>query len=200
MTPAKVGILVLAAGGSTRMGRPKQLLPFHGKSLVRHATETALAVGGPVVVVVGAEGEKVSAEIRDLQVGIVSNPNWASGMGSSIRAGVHALIELEPNLDAVMITLCDQPRITASILRELIELHQTTGKPLCAAGFAKTFGPPALLGREFFAELLALPGLHGAKQILMRHSQSLLSVPCPQAADDIDTPMDYELVARSEER
>jgi molybdenum cofactor cytidylyltransferase len=200
MTPAKVGILVLAAGGSTRMGRPKQLLPFHGKSLVRHATETALAVGRPVVVVVGAEAETVSAEIRELPVGVVVNANWASGMGSSIRAGVHALIEIEPNLEAVLITLCDQPRISVSVLRELIESHHGTGKSLCAVRFADTVGPPALLGREFFAELLALPNAQGAKQILMRHMERLHCIPCPEAADDIDTPLDYESVAQADRR
>jgi molybdenum cofactor cytidylyltransferase len=142
----------------------------------------------------------VSAEIRDLPVGIVSNPDWKSGMGSSIRRGVQALIDLEPNLGAVLITLCDQPRIPASILHELIESHQTTGKSLCAVRFAETVGPPALLGREFFAELLALPDTHGAKQILMRHSGSLLSIHCPEAAHDIDTPMDYERFAGLDER
>src|SRR3954447_17444272 len=106
MPDAGVAILVLAAGGSSRMGQPKQLLTYGGKSLVRRAAETAVAVGeGPVVVVVGAAGEEVGAEMRDLPVTLVENDRWATGIGSSIRAAMNAIPEGPSRPRAVVILL-----------------------------------------------------------------------------------------------
>jgi molybdenum cofactor cytidylyltransferase len=200
MTSGPIGILVLAAGGSSRMGRPKQLLQFNGTTLVRRAAEAALSVGRLVVVVTGASADEVATELRELPVTIVLNPNWASGMGSSIRIGVQGLIDLEPNLDALVITLCDQPGVSARILGALIDSHRVAGKLLCAASFGDAVGPPALLGREFFSELLSLPDAHGAKQILMKHPESLSRLHCPEAARDIDTPVDYESLGLPDDR
>lgn len=192
MKSSRIGILVLAAGGSTRMGRPKQLLTIDGRTLVRRATETALAAGGPVVVVTGADAETVSAEVGDLPAQIVENPEWPLGMGSSLRLGVRTLIESHPNLDALIVTLCDQVDISPDTLDHLLVAHRETGKGLCAASFDDAVGPPVLLSRSYFRELLQLPDAHGAKQVLMRHPDDLARVPCPEAARDLDTWEDYE--------
>lgn len=191
MNPPLTGIIVLAAGGSIRMGRPKQLLQLEGKTLIRRAAETALAVAGPVVVVTGANAELVAAEIRDLPIQIVVNPHWAKGMGSSIRVGASALSAARPDLDALLITLCDQVRVSPATLHRLIQAHEKTGKGLCCAAFDETFGPPVLVTRAYFPELLDLADAHGAKHVLMNHPADLLHVPCPEAALDVDTPADF---------
>lgn len=193
MTSPEIGILVLAAGGSTRMGRPKQLLQFEGKSLVRRAADTAIEAGGdPVVVVTGNAADQVVAEVGDLKVYVAHNPSWDRGMGSSIRVGVATLLKVRPTVDALIITLCDQPGISSKTLRELVQAHIETEKPLCAAAFGDAVSPPVLFGREFFGELLSLADEAGAKQILLKHSAQLCRVNCPEAACDVDTPADYK--------
>lgn len=192
MKSSRIGILVLAAGGSTRMGRPKQLLTIDGRTLVRRATETALAARAPVVVVTGADAERVSAEVGELPVQIVENRDWPLGMGSSLRLGVRTLTESHPNLDALIVTVCDQVDISPDTLDRLLIAHRETGKGLCAASFHDTVGPPVLFGRTYFEELLQVPDVHGAKQLLMRHPDDLARVPCPEAARDLDTWEDYE--------
>jgi molybdenum cofactor cytidylyltransferase len=201
MKPPEIAIVVLAAGGSTRMGRPKQLLQFKAKSLVRRAAETAIEAGGdPVVVVTGNAAEQVVAELRNLKVHVALNPSWDRGMGSSIRVGVETALKLRSTADALIITLCDQPGISSRILRELVQAHIETGKPLCAAAFGETVSPPVLFGREFFDELLSLPDEAGAKQILLKHSSQLCHVNCPEAACDVDTPSDYEALHGDSDR
>lgn len=193
MKHSKIGILILAAGGSVRMGRPKQLLQLGGKSLVRRAAETAVEAGvEPIVIVTGAGADQVAAEVRDLPVHLVMNPSWGNGMGSSVRSGVRSLLSLEPGLDALIIMLCDQPEISTTTLRKLINAHNETGKLLCAASFGETVGPPAFFGRRYFDELLSISEKFGAKQILLNHRADLLRVDCPEAARDVDTPADYE--------
>lgn len=192
MSEKRIGILILAAGGSSRMGRPKQLLQLNGKSLVCRTAQTAIEAGGqPIVIVTGAAAQEVATDLRGLPIHLAPNPSWERGMGSSIQAGMGRLLEIEPNLDAVIIMLCDQPGISAATLRKLIDAHTETDKPLCAASFGDAIAPPALFGRQFFNELLSIPPQHGAKQILLNHSSELLRVDCPEAARDVDTPTDY---------
>ncbi len=114
MTGNKVGGLLLAAGGSSRLGQPKQLLQFKGKTLLRHAAEAmAGSMCDPVVVVLGAETERSANEIEGLPVVACVNENWQIGMSSSIKAGLAKLCrEIEPDIDAVLISLCDQPFVT----------------------------------------------------------------------------------------
>jgi molybdenum cofactor cytidylyltransferase len=151
----------------------------------------------PIVVVAGATAPEVAAEVHDLPVHVATNPSWEKGMGSSVRAGVKSLSDLEPDLDALIIMLCDQPEISAATLDKLIDAHDQTGKSLCAASFGDTVAPPALFGRQFFDELLAIPEPFGAKQILLSHSADLLRVDCPEAAGDVDTPADYDALKSS---
>lgn len=191
----EIGVIVLAAGGSTRMGRPKQLLPWRGRTLVRRAVETALAVGGPVVVVIGAE--PVRSELQDLPIDVVENSQWSRGMGSSIRTGVQRAITVHAQLDAVILMLCDQPEVTADTLVRLIEAQRKTGKGLCAAEFDATFGPPVLFTRAYFDRLLAIPDEQGARHLLLAYADDLLRVPCPEAALDLDTWSDYERLMTS---
>src|SRR5215467_7322460 len=107
-----IGIIVLAAGGSSRLGRPKQLLEFEGKSLLRWAVETALnSELGPVVVVLGAGFDLLQKEIADLSAEVIQNANWDDGMSSSIIAGLNVVTSISPSIPAVIFMLCDQPRV-----------------------------------------------------------------------------------------
>ena len=188
-----VGIVLLAAGGSVRMGRPKQLLPFQGTTLLRHAAQLALETGSrPVVVVVGAEAEACEQQIEDLPVAAVRNEHWSRGMGSSLRIGIEMLEKISPETEAVLIMLHDQPRIPVHALSKLVELWQPGGPKIATARYEGELGVPAVFDRTLFAELRALPETEGAKKILQRYAAEIAICEVPEARDDIDCLEDYE--------
>src|ERR1700722_15860828 len=132
-----IALILLAAGSSTRMGRPKQLLLYKNQSLLRRAAEQALKAGcDPVIVVLGSSAEQMKPELTNLPVQIIENPHWPQGMGTSIRAGLQTLLPSPSTRGegkgegssppAVIITLCDQPLIDAAALTQLINLHRST--------------------------------------------------------------------------
>jgi molybdenum cofactor cytidylyltransferase len=193
MNSSAIGLIVLAAGASTRMGTPKQLLLYQGRSFVRHAVEVALAsVCQPIVVVLGANAQRIKPEINHLPIQIVENQQWSEGMSSSIRVGIKTLNAVNPDLEAVAITLCDQPLISSQLINQLVEAYCLTGKPIVASEYAGTLGVPALFSRALFSELMALKTTEGAKQIIGKHLHEVVGVPFPDGAIDIDTPKDYE--------
>jgi molybdenum cofactor cytidylyltransferase len=187
----RVAVAVLAAGGSSRMGRPKQLLPFGDRSLLRHGVEVALAAEcGPVVAVLGAEVERLRPELDGLPVEVLANGDWELGPGTSVRAAVDA-VDANPRVGALVFLLCDQPLVSADHIHRLIEEHQTTGFPMVASGYAGTLGVPALFSRECFLALRALDPAVGAKQLLARRPDTVAAVPFPDGEIDLDTPEDY---------
>jgi molybdenum cofactor cytidylyltransferase len=193
MNSQAVGLIILAAGASTRMGTPKQLLPYRGYSLVRHIAEVATtSVCQPIAVVLGANVERINPEVSQLPVQIVENQQWAEGMSSSIRVGLEALLAVNQNLEAVAIALCDQPFVSSQTLDRIVEAFYFTGKLIIASEYAGTLGVPALFSRILFSELMALKSNEGAKQLIKRHIHEVFSVPFPDGAIDIDTPKDYE--------
>ena len=193
----RVGVIILAAGASTRMGSPKQLLPYKGRPLIRHAVEQALASNAEqVFVVLGANAAVVGQCALDSCAKVVSpasfltlveNPNWQEGMGTSIRAG----LEAAANFDAVIIALADQPLVGPQILNTLIATHQQTRKPIVAASYSGIAGVPALFTRELFPQLLQLPPAAGCKGLIESHAAESVLIDCPEGALDIDTPDDY---------
>ena len=194
-----VACIVLAAGGSTRLGSPKQLLEYGGRTLLRHAVEAVLATPcRPVVVVLGSGADRLRTQLAGLEARIVVNPGWQRGMGGSVRLGMAALAE-QGKTDAVLLTLCDQPLVgTGELARLLDAWHGGQPCPLAAAEYGGTLGVPAVFGREHFAELAASPDAAGGKPILQRHAATVLAVPMPEAETDIDTREQYErIVPRS---
>lgn len=184
----KIAAIVLAAGGSIRLGEPKQLLDFRGQPLVRRVTEAALAGGcSPVAVVVGRDGEAIAAALEGLAVQLVPNKNWEEGIGSSIRAGTEAL----PDCDALVIATCDQPHVDADLIRRLIRTQEEMQRPIVASAYSGTCGVPAFFAQRYREELLSLPNGHGAKTIINRHPADVATVDFPEGAIDIDTPADY---------
>lgn len=190
---ATVGLLLLAAGSSSRLARPKQLLAYQGQTLLRHAAEVAVASPcRPLVLVTGALHDELLPEIDGLPFHVVRNDNWADGMGGSIAAG---LAELEtaaegPKVDAVIVILCDQPLLTEEVIGQLIVQFQATGQPVVASAYAGTQGVPALFGREIFPALLALRGASGARELLQQYAH-LPTVDFPGGATDVDTEAQY---------
>lgn len=187
----KIGGLLLAAGGSSRLGQPKQLLRSAGRSLIRRAAETLVgSVCDPCVVVLGAEIDRSTAEIADLDVGMCINEEWQTGMSSSIKAGLRELLNIEPGLAAVVITLCDQPHIASADIDRLAAEFRSSHSSIVAAEYSGTIGVPALFTSDIFDELSQLDGDKGARQIIRRHPERLRTVAAENAAFDVDTPED----------
>ena len=190
----KIGVIVLAAGGSSRMGSPKQLLPYRGQTLIRHAAQTAVASScDRVVVVIGSHASQMRRELEDLPVSVVENRNWQTGMSSSIRAGLDDLQQDDP--DGVLIMLCDQPFVTTGTLNDLITIHRQTGKPIVASSYESTQGVPAFFSRELFTALTSLNADEGARRLIIKHPDLVATINFPQGAIDIDTPHDAKKIS-----
>jgi molybdenum cofactor cytidylyltransferase len=154
-----VGAVILAAGASTRMSIPKQLLRFRGQTLLTRAASVALEAGcRPVVVVTGANAAACRESLRGLDVLEAENQQWESGMSSSIRVGIEALVTPNPRIAAVVLMLCDQPLVTAETVVALVAAHHETGRSIVASRYGGSYGVPALFGKAHFAELATLKG------------------------------------------
>src|SRR4030095_1373791 len=189
----KIGAVILAAGTSSRFGQPKQLLPFHGKTLVRTIIDAACEAGcSPVVVVIGSDSEKIRPELAHLNVINVRNTNWQRGIGSSIRSGVEALTKHAPDIGAILLLVCDQPAVNALFIDRLVATHEATKKDIVASSYADTVGVPALFDRSCFPELLSLGDETGAKSIILQSPERVAQVAFPEGAMDIDTWEDWQ--------
>lgn len=186
-----IGVILLAAGASRRLGTAKQSLAFQGSTLLRRSAETALLVSGAVVVALGARRAVLRAEIADLPVTIVENKDWERGMGGSLKIGLDALLETNEKLRAVVVMVCDQPFVSVELLERIVAVFQATNAPVVACRYADTLGVPALFSAELFPELHALEPSHGAKTLIAEHRRRVVPVEFPEGAFDIDTPEDY---------
>ena len=191
----KIGGILLAAGGSSRLGQPKQLLNFKGKTLIRRAAETLVESNcDPIVVVLGAEIKRSTAELNGLDINIYINENWHDGMSTSIVIGLNSLFQIAPDLDAVVITLCDQPHVTSSDINKLIAAFAKTQSPIVAARYGDTIGVPALFSNAMFNELRQLNGDKGARNLIHHHTEIVEPVAIEKAVTDIDTLDDADLL------
>ncbi|GAC1373472.1 MAG: nucleotidyltransferase family protein [Hymenobacter sp.] len=192
-----MALLLLAAGASARMGQPNQLLPYRGRTLLRHAAETAVATGAaPIVLVTGALHEPLAVAVAGLPIHVVHNAEWPTGMASSIRAGLAAVAGAQPS--ACLIVLGDQPLVTPALLRQLITQQQETQAPAVAAAYGDTLGVPAVFDRRLFPALRQLRGLQGANRLLAELGDAAGSVPFPAALVDVDTPEQYAALLQRE--
>lgn len=188
--------VLLAAGMSRRMGRPKALLLYRGNTLLHHATQTLCATScSPRIVVVSQEVEERNCWSRDeVDAALVVNPNPGAGMSSSLQVALRAIevheTEVGAPVDGILITLVDQPLITPEHLNAVLEAGAETG--LAATSWPTTFGPPVILYRSFFSSLKELRGDEGAKTILRAERARLRLVDFPDAAVDVDDPAAYE--------
>jgi CTP:molybdopterin cytidylyltransferase MocA len=183
-------VVILAAGGSRRLGRPKQLVEIEGQSLIRRAAETALAAGaGSVHVVIGAEVLRVRAALEGLPVELVVNEAWKEGIASSIRAAIDAIERRERPVETLTLMLCDQPGVSGAILRRLVDAYRATRAPVVASRYSEGPGVPALIHAELFPALKSLSGDIGARQLIRHLDRDVVTIPFA-SPEDVDTPSD----------
>ncbi|SEI40937.1 molybdenum cofactor cytidylyltransferase [Dyadobacter sp. SG02] len=186
-------IVILAAGNSSRLGEPKQLLQYQGKSLIRHIAEAALEiVGGNVIVVTGSNSELIDTELKDLPCKLAFNTAWQEGMSVSIKTGIHALAGHAPHVKGSVLAVSDQPFVSVEIFLALIHTFEKTGKGIIASQYSDSLGTPAFFAASYFPALLQLTGAEGAKKLFKRYADDVVPYPFPEGSIDIDTQEDYK--------
>lgn len=187
------GIIVLAAGSASRFGTAKQLLPFGGKTLLKHVVDEAAATGAAhMVVVTGAYADAIAANLKNTGTDIVFNKNWAEGQASGIVAGVRYMMTEHQEVQNIILAVCDQPFVSANLFSQLVEKQKESGKNMVASTYAGTVGTPVLFTQKYFDALLTLQGDKGAKKLLVANPEDLATVDFPNGHMDIDTREDYE--------
>lgn len=190
----KIGIIILAAGASRRMGTPKQLLKIGEETLLEKAIGVAQKLNDKeIVVVLGANAEKIQATLQfPKEVTIILNEDWQKGMGTTLKKGVNYFLEQVQTFKAIIVMVCDQPYLTTEKLEELIELYQKTNADIIAAQYANIKGVPALFSNQLFSKLATLSEDEGARKIIKRHQGIVKTVDFPKGVYDLDTPQAYQ--------
>jgi len=185
--------IILAAGESSRLGSPKQLLIYRGETLLQRTINAAKQAGIKcIILVLGSNNALILSQTDTNGVHVVENDNWQTGMASSVATGIKAIKEIQPLPDAAILMVCDQPYISSSILNELIAEQKTTGKPIIACEYENISGVPALFNQIFFEQLENLDGDAGAKKIIREYPDKVAVVPFPLGIIDIDTQEGYK--------
>lgn len=189
--------IVLAAGSSRRMGRPKQLLDVGGKPLLELIVNQANASGlDEVLVVLGAEADQIRKRVDFGRAFVIINRDHATGMASSLRAGIAAL---DDEIDRTVVILGDQPAVTSSMLDELVDLQERSGLPAAALSFDGLLHPPVVLARALWPDLTALEGDVGCRALIRQRPELVATLPAEgghKHPTDIDTPEDYERLVK----
>lgn len=191
----KLSILILAAGNSSRLGSPKQLIEFEGKTLIERIAETALSISEKVLIVLGGNADLVLPKLERFKdsISTIFNPDWQEGMGTSIRFGVDHLAEKS---DLILILLSDQPFISKVLLQNMLQTYATSLNPITTCVYNNTLGVPILFHKSVFIELLNLKGERGAKSFLPLYKNKISTVEFPEGIIDIDTFEDVEKLKR----
>ncbi len=199
MTTKDLAVLILAAGASRRMGSIKQLLPWKGQSMLGHVIQRAEKLqSGSLVVVVGANADKIKAECRHYEADYIENNQWQSGLGSSIACGIKALITRSNAWEAVLILLCDQPLFDANYFQTMISTFQDQGKKIVATRYGQKAGVPAIFGRMYFEALCLLEKDQGAKNIIDLNKKDVFSIDSHYRNLDVDTIAEYTRLRKFE--
>jgi len=192
------GIVILAAGASTRLGKPKQLIQYHGKTLLDHSVNEAInAKADAVVVILGKNADLLQNKIDNQKVNVVINKDWEEGMAASVRLGLATLLKIKPYIDAVIFMVCDQPHISSLVLNELITTQQKTTKQIVTCNYGGSIGPPALFHKKYFRELAKVKGDIGARNIIQQNMNDVATILFPEGKIDIDTQEDYDALESS---
>ena len=192
------GIIILAAGRSKRLGRPKQLLQVEGSSLIKRAVTIALEITTKALVVTGAYEKEIIDELMALPIHSVHNNLFDEGIASSIRIGLSKMEENFPNLEGVIFIVCDQPYISVSLIEELIKEAAGANKGIVASAYGGTFGTPVLFKRRFFPLLKELQGDRGAKSLILKMMHEVMAVEFPEGVFDIDTIQDFKKFSKED--
>jgi len=191
MTPPVVSGLILAAGRSSRLGRPKQLLPLAGRPLLTHVLENAAASTlDEIVLVLGHEADRIRAAVGDLGQRLIVNPDYAAVQSTSRRAGLAAL---DPAAAAVVVLLGDQPQVGPAIVDALVAAFRGGAGPIVLPLYGGRRGNPVLFARALFPELATVVGDEGARGIVRARGAEVVGVPVGDDPPprDVDTEEDY---------
>ncbi len=184
-------VIILAAGSSSRLGQPKQLVNVEGVPLLRKSVLAALATKySPVVVVLGSNAEEHKNIIAHLPVEIVIHTEWEKGMGSSLKAGIHQLLKINAETTAIVVMVCDQPLLTSAHLTALRDAYRKTLKPIIASQYNEIIGVPALFDHSLFSELQKINDTQGAKAVIEGNLKLVETIGWADGRLDIDTPED----------
>lgn len=187
-----VGILILAAGNSSRMGAIKLLLPWQGNTLLGHVikqAETSNAV--QIVVVLGANAKHIKDEVFTNRATFIENPQWEQGLGSTIAYGVNYLKTTLANIDGLMVILADQPLLDTNYLNEMMLQFGISNKGIVATFYDGKAGVPAIFNKTYFSELEQLRDDYGARALMVQHKNDIFKIEVKSNTDDIDTLEDY---------
>ena len=194
MHKPKIIVLIFAAGGSSRLGRPKQLLKWGNSNLLQNAINTAVNSDAlKTVLVLGAHYSEIASKINTTNVEVVNNKTWKNGLGNSIAFGVKSVLEKYPETDGVLVMLADQPLIDRSYLNTLINSFEINKKQIIASTYVnKKYGVPVIFDKHYFKELISLNDDEGAKHIITKYISNVTSKKHDVLFEDIDTFDDYE--------
>ena len=193
------GIIILAAGESSRLGRPKQLLTFRDTSLLQKVIDQCAPLEFDTgVIVLGAHADDIRKAVDPGKFTFVMNPEWKEGIASSIRKGVEFSLELNPETEHLLFLLSDQPFVTTALLQRLLKTHKTGKKEITASLYDEDVGVPAVYSKPAFPLLKKLSGDKGAKKVMKRFPEKVATVPFGKGSFDVDTPEDYEALRQFE--
>ncbi len=185
--------IILAAGESSRLGRPKQLLMYKGKNLLQHTIQTVqTAHFAPVIVVLGAFRDLIEPTIANLEVEQVYNKKWKEGMGGSLKTGIEYLLTNYPDSPACLTLLCDQPLLIAQHLGNLATQWEKGTYPIVATQYGGIKGVPIIWDASYFPQLAKVEGQIGARKLLKTYASDVETVIFEPAAKDVDTWEDYQ--------
>jgi len=188
-----IGVLLLAAGASSRMKRAKQLLSWQEATLIEHQLHTLLKLDVPVYVVLGSQAGIIKRQINHLPIDIHINKDWEQGMGNSLASGVRELLKVHHELDGVLITLVDQPFLNQSHFTAIIETYKLANKDIIISQSDENWtGPPVLFDRYYFHELTMQDGDDGAKSLIKKYKSFIKHIEVGKSMMDLDTPEAYQ--------
>ncbi|MCP9747011.1 NTP transferase domain-containing protein [Lacihabitans sp. CS3-21] len=188
-----IGVVILAAGESKRMGVPKQILPIFGIPMLKYLVDEVLDTEAhPVTVVVGANKTKIVPLLENIPIGIIDNPDWQKGMGSSIKMGLVGSYLITKGFDGLIFMTSDMPFVNAEVINKLIKTaREFPDKTIIASKYAGTLGIPVLYKKERFEDILDMKPEHGAKQFFNKYADEIVPVDFNLGAIDLDTKEDY---------
>ncbi len=187
-----ISVVILAAGSSSRLGRPKQLMEYQNKTLLQHVIDAVTPFHfTPSILVLGANGDQIHESINPKNVTVFNNENWSEGIASSIRLGVSESMKLNDSLAGILFLLSDQPFLSKELIEELIVKHSNGDQQITACSYKGNVGVPAIFGKEFFPDLLTLSGDVGAKKIIAQNSKHIDTIVFEKGSFDVDTEEDY---------
>jgi molybdenum cofactor cytidylyltransferase len=189
-----VSIIILAAGASSRMGVPKQLLLVEGKTLIKRIGEIAMDTPShPIVMVLGANRTMIKPELEKMPITIIDNPQWENGMSSSIKMGLAGAYLTQKDIDAAIFLTVDMPYVSVELINNMIiKANENPDSQIVACKHSQqTIGIPVLFKRSLFADLLELKGDEGAKKIVLKNKATSVFVDFPEGKFDLDTMEEY---------